>query len=139
MKRIISLCILALLAFPQILRSQEDAFIDGLLAKMSLDDKIGQLNQIDGRRNKASLEAEIRAGRISSIMNIVDPAEVDRLQRMALEESPAGIPIIFARDVIHGFKTILPIPLGLAAGWNADIIRQGSRMAAEEATEAGIR
>ncbi len=119
--------------------NDEEAAIQAMLASMTIADKLGQLNQLEGRIDPATLEAEIRAGRVSSIMNIVDPDDVDRLQRIAVEESPAGIPILFSRDVIHGFKTILPIPLGQAAGWNAEVITAGAAMAAEEATEAGIR
>lgn len=139
MKRLIIIllaCSFALSAFAQ---SAEDAFVNARLAKMSLADKIGQLNQLEGRMDMATLEAEIRAGRVSSLMNIVDPEEVDRLQRIAVEESPCGIPIIFSRDVIHGFKTMFPIPLGQASGWDAGIIEECARIAALEATEAGIR
>lgn len=120
-------------------QSREESFIEKKLGELTLAEKIGQLNQLEGRMDVATLEKEIRAGRVSSLMNIVDPAEVDRLQRIAVEESRAGIPILFSRDVIHGFKTMMPIPLGQAAGWDAGIIEECARIAAEEATEAGIR
>ena len=139
MKKLTALFITLALVANVHAQSPEEAFIEGKLSGMTLAEKLGQLNQLEGRMDTPTLEAEIRAGRVSSLMNIVDPAEVDRLQRIAVEESRTGIPIIFSRDVIHGFKTMLPIPLGQAAGWDAGIIEEGARMAAEEATEAGIR
>lgn len=139
MKRLISIFSAIALAAAAWAQTPEQVFIEEKLARMSLQEKIGQLNQLDGRMDMARLEAQIRAGMVSSLMNIVDPAEVDRLQRIAVEESRCGIPIIFSRDVIHGFKTMMPIPLGQAAGWNEELIEEGARMAAVEATEAGIR
>lgn len=138
MKRILILFLLAfsLNAYAQ---SAEDLFIEQMLARMSFEDKIGQLNQLEGRIDITVLENEIRAGRVSSIMNIVDKKEIDRLQKIAVEESPAGIPILFSRDVVHGFKTMLPIPLGQAASFNDEMIKKGARIAAVEATEAGIK
>lgn len=116
-----------------------EAKVDSIMSGMTLQDKIGQLNQLDGRMDMTKLENMIRSGQISSLMNITDPAVIDRLQRVAVEESPAGIPILFARDVIHGFKTMLPIPLGQAASFDPGLVREGARMAAVEATEHGIR
>lgn len=118
---------------------KEDAFVRDMLSRMTIEEKIGQLNQLDGRMDMAKLEAMIRAGQITSLMNIVDPDEVDRLQKIAVEQSRMGIPILFSRDVIHGFKTMLPIPLGQAAAFNPSLVEKGARMAAEEATEFGIR
>lgn len=119
--------------------TKEEGIIDSLMSRMSLEEKIGQLNQVDGRMDQGALEAQIRAGNISSIMNITDSAQINHLQRVAVEESRSGIPIVFSRDVVHGFKTMLPIPLGQAASWNEDLVREGARMAAIEATESGIR
>ena len=116
-----------------------EARIDSVMAGMTMEEKIGQLNQLDGRRNLPYIEELLRTGGIGSIMNITDPDEVDRLQKIAIEESRTGIPVIFARDVVHGFRTMLPIPLGLAATFNENIVREGSRMAASEAWENGIR
>ena len=106
---------------------------------MSLEDKIGQLNQMDGRRDIEKVKQEVRQGTLSSIMNIVDPVVTDELQRIALEESTSGIPLLFARDVVHGFNTVLPIPLGMAASWDDALIEQAGRNTALEATEKGIR
>ena len=106
---------------------------------MTIEDKIGQLNQMDGRRDIEKVKQEVREGTLSSIMNIVDPAVTDELQRIAIEESPSRIPILFARDVVHGFNTVLPIPLGMAASWDDDLIEAAARNTAQEATEKGIR
>lgn len=106
---------------------------------MTIEDKIGQLNQMDGRRDIEKVKQEVREGTLSSIMNIVDPGVTDELQRIAIEESPSGIPILFARDVVHGFNTVLPIPLGMAASWDEELIEKAARNTALEATEKGIR
>ena len=111
-----------------------------LLGKMTLAEKIGQMNQIHaGDMDPVEMLGDaLRAGRIGSIINQVDVATVNELQRIAVEESRLGIPLLVGRDVIHGFKTIMPIPLGQAAAWNPDVVRQGARVAAQEASKSGI-
>lgn len=106
---------------------------------MTLEEKIGQMNQLDPSWNAEEKESLIREGRVGSIFNIVGAKEINRLQRMAVEESRLGIPLIAARDVIHGFRTIWPIPLGQAATWNPELIEQAAAHTAEEAVSAGIR
>lgn len=86
-----------------------------------------------------TLKEAVRTGQVGSVLNVMNKDYVAELQRIAVEESPNGIPLIFARDVIHGFKTIFPIPLGQAATWNPEIVEKGSRVAAEEASTYGIR
>lgn len=112
--------------------------VDSLLALMTIEEKIGQMNQLEGWMN-ADKEAQIRAGQVGAFLNVADPVELNRLQRIAVEESRLGIPLLFGRDVIHGFKTILPIPIGQAATWNPELVEQGARMTAAEATQTGIR
>lgn len=117
--------------------------IEELLAKMSLEEKIGQTAQRgtssrEKTLSKTLIEA-VRKGQVGSVLNVMNKDYVEELQRIAVEESPNGIPLIFARDVIHGFKTIFPIPLGQAATWNPAIVEKGSRVAAEEASTYGIR
>jgi len=138
MKKLISLLLIAcpLFAFAQ---NTVDERVEEILGRMTIEDKIGQLNQMDGRRDIEKIKAEIRQGTLSSIMNIVDPAVTDELQRIAVEESPSRIPILFARDVVHGFNTVLPIPLGMAASWDDELIEAAARNTALEATERGIR
>lgn len=113
--------------------------IDALLSKMTLKEKIGQMNQLTGLGLAEDMQAAIRNGEVGSILNELDLPTTNKLQRIAVEESRLGIPLIFARDVIHGFKTIFPIPLGQAASWNPQIAENGARVAALEASSVGIR
>lgn len=113
--------------------------IDELVSKMTLQEKIGQMNQLTGTGLSDDMKSMIRAGKVGSILNELDAKTVNELQRIAVEESRLHIPMIFARDVIHGFKTIFPIPLGQAASWNPQVAEDGARVAALEATSAGIR
>jgi beta-glucosidase len=105
---------------------------------MTLDEKIGQLVQIVGVNDHN--EEFIRDGKVGSILFGDDgPDEVNRIQRIAVEESRLGIPLIFATDVIHGCKTIFPIPLGEASSWNPELVKTASSIAAFEAASMGIR
>ena len=120
-------------------KSQEEQFIDELLARMTLEEKIGQMNQLDPMWETEAKEALIREGKVGSIFNVIGAREVNRLQRMAVEESRLGIPLIASRDVIHGFRTIYPIPLGQAATWDPEMVEQAAALTADEAVSAGIR
>lgn len=113
-------------------------------ADLTLQHKIGQLQQghTDAKtlaEIPAELKAAIRASKIGSILNVGSPEVANELQRIAMTESAAGIPLIFARDVIHGYRTIMPTPLGQAATWNAQLVQAGARAAAVEASSMGIR
>lgn len=111
-----------------------------LLAQMTLAEKVGQMAQVNVGDSYVHdyLADGIRAGQVGSVINVVDVEVVNELQRIAVEESRLGIPLIVGRDVIHGFKTVMPIPLGQAATWNPDIISEGAAVAAREAATAGI-
>lgn len=118
--------------------------INALLSKMTLDEKIGQTNlRGTSSRVKGPLPQElkdaVRKGNVGAFLNVMNTEYVDELQKIAVEESPNKIPLIFGRDVIHGFKTIFPIPLALAATWDAQIAESSSRVAAYEASSLGIR
>ncbi len=114
--------------------------IDELMLKMTLEEKIGQLNQVNGVGSASpDMVEQVRSGMIGSILNEVDLATVNELQRVAVEESRLGIPLVYARDVIHGFKTIFPIPLGQAATWNPSLVERGARIAAIESSSRGVR
>ena len=115
------------------------ARVDSLLSKMTLEEKIGQLNQLSGFGYKPEMTAKIRRGEVGSLLNEVDPETVNRLQKVAVDSTRLGIPLVFARDVIHGFRTIFPIPLGQAATWNPETVRRGAEIAAREASSAGVR
>ena len=117
--------------------------IDALISKMTLEEKIGQTN-LRGVSSRAKilpedLKESVKKGNVGAFLNIMNVDYVDELQKLAMEESPNGIPLIFGRDVIHGFKTLFPIPLGLAATWDAQIVEKSSEIAAFEASAAGIR
>lgn len=117
--------------------------IDSLLALMTLDEKIGQTSQ-RGTSSRVKvlpeeLKQAVKQGRVGSMLNVTDRNNVDELQRIAMQESPHGIPLLFGRDVIHGYKTIFPIPLAQAATWNPEVIEKGAGIAAAEASTNGIR
>lgn len=112
--------------------------VERLLGEMTLEEKIGQMNQLSPW-DYDDLAEKVRRGEVGSILNCTDPEQVNRIQRVAVEESRLGIPLIVARDVIHGYKTIFPIPLGQAASFNPEIVEKGARVAAVEASSDGIR
>ncbi|MDJ0750553.1 MAG: glycoside hydrolase family 3 N-terminal domain-containing protein [Woeseiaceae bacterium] len=111
-----------------------------LLAEMTLSEKIGQMSQVEATHGHPPeyLGERLRGGEVGSVINNVDVDIVNELQRIAVEESRLGIPLLVGRDVIHGFKTIMPIPLGQAATWNPEIVREGARVAALEASRCGV-
>jgi beta-glucosidase len=121
--------------------------IDKLLSQMTLEQKIGQMALRDWGTYSAeqipAVKQAIREGKIGGFLNVnfsaVDDNAFAELQRIAVEESPQGIPLVFGQDVIHGYKTIFPIPLGQAASWNPELVETGARVSAKEATTDGIR
>ena len=113
-----------------------DERVEELLSQMTLEEKIGQMNQLSGGYQYSDM---IREGNVGSILNIVDPVEINTVQRVAVEESRLGIPLLVSRDVIHGFRTIFPIPIGMAATFDPAIVEKGARVSAIEATASGVR
>lgn len=114
-----------------------EARINQLLAKMTLEEKIGQLNQ--DNFDQPDIEADVAAGKVGSIISESDPENIQRLQHIAVEKSRLHIPILFGHDVVHGYRTIFPIPLGLASSWDPSLIDRMARISATEASAAGIR
>ncbi len=114
--------------------------VAALLADMTLDEKVGQMSQVNGGESYIHdyLAEALRAGRVGSVLNEVDVDTVNELQRIAVEESRLGVPLLIGRDVIHGFRTIFPIPLGQAASWNPDLAAECAAVAAREAAAAGV-
>ena len=112
-----------------------------LLAKMTLDDKIGQMTQIDPgfAGGEEQLKKSVRDGRYGSILNLLGVERVNEIQKIAIEESRLGIPLLIGRDVIHGYRTIFPIPLGMAASWDPEIVKKAFRIAAIECSSQGIK
>ncbi len=118
--------------------------IDGLLAAMTLAEKTGQLNMVaassavTGPIQAAGIEKDILAGRIGSLLNVWGASEVRALQKIAVEETRLGIPLLIANDVLHGHKTIFPIPLAEAAAFDPVLWQQSARAAAAEAAADGV-
>ncbi len=123
---------------PQDKNTEIENKVETLLHKMTLEEKLGQMNQLSPW-DFEDLAKRVRKGEVGSILNVVNPEEVNKIQKIAVEESRLGIPLIVSRDVIHGYKTIFPIPLGQAATFNPEIIKEGARVAAIEASADGIR
>lgn len=113
--------------------------IDELLSRMTLAEKIGQMNQVSAGGDISNYAEALRNGQVGSILNEVDPDRINAFQRLCVEESRLGIPLLVGRDVIHGFHTVFPIPLGLAATFDPALVEEGARVAAVEATAQGIR
>ncbi len=125
-----------------------DQFIEALLSKMTLEEKVGQMNQYSGfweatgpapaEGNAKRKYDDLRNGRVGSVLNVRGVEEVSAMQKLAVEESRLGIPLIFAADIIHGYKTLAPIPLAEAASWDLEAIEASARMAAIEASATGL-
>ncbi len=111
---------------------------DSLLKLMTLAEKLGQLQQLDGGISKNELPKLIEQGKVGSVLNEVDPERVTMYQKIALEKSRLGIPLLIGRDVIHGYRTVFPIPLAQSASWNLDLVEEGSRISAVEASAKGV-
>jgi beta-glucosidase len=116
-----------------------DDWIEALLRQMTPEEKAGQLVQLfEFEAGDADITAEVAAGRVGSILFVRDPAEIHRLQRIAVEQTRLGIPLLFALDVIHGLRTIFPVPIAMAASWDMDAIEAGQAIAAAEARAIGL-
>jgi beta-glucosidase len=122
------------------IQPEESLFIHESISRMTLGEKLGQLCIMDTPASPLPEDFvdAIRAGKVGAIMNLVDPEQANELQRVARDESRLGIPLLVARDVIHGFNTIFPIPLAQAACWDPELVRQGARVSAHEAAAKGI-
>ncbi|MGJ1446326.1 beta-glucosidase BglX [Sphingobacterium spiritivorum] len=121
-----------------------DSFINTLMSKMTLEEKIGQLNLVTGGEAttgstvSTGVEGKIKSGAIGGIFSMSTPQRIRAAQDLAVKQSRLGIPLIFGMDVIHGYKTIFPIPIGLASSWDMNLVRQTAQIAATEATADGI-
>src|SRR5215469_5791896 len=120
--------------------AEADRFVDGLLAKMTLEEKIGQMSQIALNSPEGPKRDErIAKGRVGSLLFVRDPKEINRLQHLAMEKSRLHIPLIIGFDVIHGYRTIYPVPIAMAASWDPATVEKAQSMAAREASAVGIR
>ncbi|WP_291557796.1 beta-glucosidase BglX [Bacteroides sp.] len=124
--------------------SEMDAFIDDLMSKMTLEEKIGQLNLpasgeiITGQAKSSNVAERIRKGQVGGLLNLKGVERIREVQKQAVEDSRLGIPLLFGMDVIHGYETIFPIPLGLSCTWNMEAVEKSARIAAIEASADGI-
>lgn len=121
-----------------------DRFIDDLMSKMTIEEKIGQLNLpgsgdiVTGQAKNSDIAGKIKKGLVGGLFNIKGVEKIKDVQRVAVEQSRLGIPLIFGMDVIHGYETVFPIPLGLSCSWDMDAIEKSARIAAIEASADGI-
>ncbi|MBZ5857816.1 beta-glucosidase BglX [Flavihumibacter profundi] len=142
--------LLALVLFYSIANAQTSdpakmkSFIDALMARMTTEEKIGQLNLVVGGEATTGsvvsmdVSSKIRKGQVGGIFSVTTPNRVRKAQEMAVNESRLKIPMLFGLDVIHGYKTIFPIPLGLSCSWDMQLIEQSARIAAQEASADGL-
>nr|QPG93044.1 beta-glucosidase-like protein [uncultured bacterium] len=121
-----------------------EAFINDLMSKMTLQEKIGQLNlvsigfDVTGPVVSKNVEEKVRNGQVGGVFNTYTPVAVRKLQQMAVENTRLKIPLLFGFDVIHGHRTIFPIPLGLSASWDLELIERTARIAGDEASADGL-
>ena len=119
-------------------------FIDALMKKMTLEEKLGQLNLpgagdiVTGQASNSDIGKKIREGKVGGLFNIKSVAKIKGVQKIAVEESRLKIPMIFGMDVIHGYQTTFPIPLGMSCIWDMNLVEKSARIAAEEASADGI-
>ncbi len=144
MKKQIVFIILCLVSVTVHATSDRDEFISRLMSRMTLEEKIGQLNLlpggdiVTGKVMDSPLAKLISEGKLGAVLSIRDPEKIKALQQVAVKKSRLGIPLLFGFDVIHGFRTVLPIPLAQSCSWDTTAIRLGASMAASEATSQGI-
>jgi beta-glucosidase len=112
--------------------------VDSLLKAMTLDEKIGQLSQLFDFRTEKAIDDAVAKGRVGSLLFVTDPSEINRLQHLAVDQTRLHIPLIFGFDVIHGFRTIFPVPIAMAASWDPAAVTQAQTIAAKEARSVGI-
>lgn len=121
-----------------------DHKVDSLIALMTLEEKIGQLNLpaagdfTTGLASSSDIAGKIKAGQVGGLFNIKTVSKIRDVQQVAVEESRLGIPLLFGMDVIHGYETIFPIPIGLSSSWDMDLVEKSARIAAQEASADGI-
>ena len=120
-------------------------FVDDLMKKMTLDEKIGQLNLLTpgwglptGAVVSSDVEKKIKEGKVGGLFGVIGVEKIKQAQQLAIEQSRLKIPLIFGSDVIHGYKTTVPIPLGLAGSWDMKLVEHSAREAAIEATADGL-
>ena len=146
MKRIllIKILLVSLIAFGQSPDAKMKTFVDALMKKMTLDEKIGQLNLpgsgdiVTGQASNSDIGKKIKEGKVGGLFNIKSLEKIKAVQKVAVEESRLKIPLLFGMDVIHGYETVFPIPLALSCSWDMKAIERSAQIAASEASADGI-
>jgi len=144
MKHLPLLLLILLTACTTTKQSQMDQFLSQLMSEMTIEEKLGQLNLpttgeiITGAAQSSDVAEKIRLGQVGGLFNLKGADAIREVQRIAVEQSRLGIPLIFGMDVIHGYETVFPIPLAMSCSWDLDKIRQSAQIAALEASADGI-
>ena len=125
-----------LIAGTPLSEAEIDKKVEALLSQMTLEEKIGQMTQYNINMSD-EIKQMVREGKIGSFLNFRNTEATNAMQKIAVEESRLGIPIIFGNDVVHGYRTIFPIPLGEASSWDPDLVKKAASIAAKEAASAG--
>lgn len=132
------------MAVPQADKGKMDQFIDNLMGRMTLQEKIGQLNLpvsgeiVTGQAKSSDVAGKIRKGQVGGLFNVKGVENIREVQKIAVEQSRLKIPLLFGMDVIHGYETVFPIPLALSCSWNMEAIKESARIAAKESSADGI-
>lgn len=132
------------MATPQADKDKMDQFIDNLMGKMTLQEKIGQLNLpvsgeiVTGQAKSSDVAGKIRKGQVGGLFNVKGVENIREVQKIAVEQSRLKIPLLFGMDVIHGYETVFPIPLALSCSWDVEAIKESARIAAKESSADGI-
>lgn len=132
------------MAAPQADKDKMDQFIDNLMRKMTLQEKIGQLNLpvsgeiVTGQAKSSDVAGKIRKGQVGGLFNVKGVENIREVQKIAVEQSRLKIPLLFGMDVIHGYETVFPIPLALSCSWDMEAIKESARIAAKESSADGI-
>lgn len=132
------------MATPQADKGKMDQFIDNLMGKMTLQEKIGQLNLpvsgeiVTGQAKSSDVAGKIRKGLVGGLFNVKGVDNIREVQKIAVEQSRLKIPLLFGMDVIHGYETVFPIPLALSCSWDMEAIKESARIAAKESSADGI-
>lgn len=132
------------MATPQADKGKMDQFIDNLMGKMTLQEKIGQLNLpvsgeiVTGQVKSSDVAGKIRKGQVGGLFNVKGVENIREVQKIAVEQSRLKIPLLFGMDVIHGYETVFPIPLALSCSWDMEAIKESARIAAKESSADGI-
>src|SRR5690348_14446757 len=132
-----SFLLIASLAFAQQNSTEIDARVEALLKQMTLEEKAGQLTQLAGK-SAESLKA-IREGKVGSLLGVLGAENANEAQRAAVENSRLKIPLILGFDVIHGYRTVFPVPIASTGSFDLPLLEQAERVAAKEATASGVK